>query len=138
MKKAKDLLGINLRRLREKRDWTQANLAEKAELSVKMIQKLEYGQTNPSAKTLDTLSRALGEPVGALFAAQGGSITDLPDVSGALDFLSKFSSQSPLFQRMILALAYKDASYLRGVEIPPEARREIARLLGQLLSAGQK
>ncbi len=72
MKKAKDLLSNNLSRIREQQGFTQPELAEKAGLSPKMIQKIEYGQTNPSTNTLDKLSHALGVPLTELFA--GGMI----------------------------------------------------------------
>jgi transcriptional regulator with XRE-family HTH domain len=59
MEKSRDLLGKNLKRLREARGLTQPELAEAANLSVKMVQKIEYGNTNPSTKTLDCLSTGL-------------------------------------------------------------------------------
>lgn len=73
MKKAKVLLGSNVRRLRESRKWTRDILAGATGLSVQMIQKIEYGKTNPSADTLDKLASAFGEPVTSLFGVdQGG------------------------------------------------------------------
>lgn len=67
MKKTKDVLGANLKRLRDQRGWTQAELAEKARLSVKMIQKIEYGATSPSTTTLDAIAGALGQPIARFF-----------------------------------------------------------------------
>lgn len=78
-----NLLKLNVKRLRELKHWTQAHLAEAANLSVQMIQKIEYGRTNPSTETLDDLSRALECHPSALLA----------DVEGTP--LSQFISETP-------------------------------------------
>lgn len=67
MAKARDLLAENLKRLREASGWTQPRLAEKADLSLKMIQKIEYGKTSPTLETLDKISYALHAQVADLF-----------------------------------------------------------------------
>lgn len=67
MSNARELLGKTLRRVREDRNLTQAALAEKADLSVKMIQKIEYGQTSPSPETMDKIAAALDVSVGELY-----------------------------------------------------------------------
>lgn len=62
-------LAGTLRRLREARDWTQADLAKCAGLAFSSIQALESGRTkSPTLDTLRSLAEALGVTVGALTA----------------------------------------------------------------------
>lgn len=53
-------LGRKLRRLRTMRDWTQAHLAEAAEMSVNHVGYLERGERLPSVPMLVKLARSLG------------------------------------------------------------------------------
>ncbi len=64
-------LAGTLRRLREARDWTQADLAKRAGLAFSSIQALESGRTtNPSLQTLTKLADALCVDVGKLTCGQ--------------------------------------------------------------------
>lgn len=49
----------NLKKIREKHNWTQEELTEKSGISVRTIQRIEAG-TEPKGQTLKILSRALG------------------------------------------------------------------------------
>ena len=55
---------VNIPRLvwlrRVDHEWTQAQLAEAAGLSVRTIEKIEQGRGQPSIETLSRLARALG------------------------------------------------------------------------------
>lgn len=55
-----------LKDLREERDLTQRQLAEKAGLSAGTIYKAEAGLVQPFGRTLHKLARALGVPVAVL------------------------------------------------------------------------
>ena len=58
-----------LRKLREDRGLTMAELAKKAQITDAYIAQLETGKkTNPSLETLKRLARALGVPVTELLA----------------------------------------------------------------------
>lgn len=59
MNKARDLLRLNVKRLREACGWNQYDLADRADLSHQMVQKIEQSKTNPSGKTLDKLVKGL-------------------------------------------------------------------------------
>lgn len=60
-------LAGTLRRLREARDWTQADLAKRAGLAFSSIQALESGRTkSPTLDTARKLAAALGVAVDAL------------------------------------------------------------------------
>ena len=59
-------LSANVSRLRERNGWTQQEAAEAMGLDVKHLQKLEYGELNPSLRTLVRVASALGVSVGRL------------------------------------------------------------------------
>lgn len=59
-------LGRNLRRQREKREFTQEKLGELAELDPTYISGIERGVRNPSVLSLLRIARALGITVARL------------------------------------------------------------------------
>lgn len=59
-------LSINLRRLRNAKDWSQEHLAEEASIHRTYVSDLERGARNPTIAVVDKLAKALGVPVGAL------------------------------------------------------------------------
>ena len=60
-------IGREVRAFRTKLGLTVSELSEAAGLSVGMLSKIENGLTSPSLTTLQTLARAIGVPVTALF-----------------------------------------------------------------------
>jgi transcriptional regulator with XRE-family HTH domain len=60
-------LAANIRRLRERRGWTQEQLAESAGLAARYIQTLESPKANPRALVLVAVADALDVDVGRLF-----------------------------------------------------------------------
>jgi transcriptional regulator with XRE-family HTH domain len=66
--KAPELIrfGENVRKRREERDWTQEQLAEKADLDQTFISGIERGARNPTIITINKLSKALKTSVSAL------------------------------------------------------------------------
>jgi transcriptional regulator with XRE-family HTH domain len=56
----KKKFGVRLFQLRNKVDITQAQLAEKANLSIDSISRLERGERAPSLESLETIASALG------------------------------------------------------------------------------
>jgi transcriptional regulator with XRE-family HTH domain len=60
-------LAENIRRLRLRRGWTQAVLAEKAGLEARYISTLESRVANPRVSVLVALAEALGVTLGPLF-----------------------------------------------------------------------
>lgn len=59
-------IGARIRRLRDRKAWTQEHLAQAAEVSVRTVQRAEEGVM--SAETLQALASAFDEPVEALTA----------------------------------------------------------------------
>ena len=53
-------VGARVRQCREKRDWTQEDLAERAELDRSYIAGIEAGLRNPSIKAVAKIARGLG------------------------------------------------------------------------------
>lgn len=53
-------LGANVRRERTNKGLTQEQLAEKIDISLRNVQRIEAGEINPLATTLIRLRRALG------------------------------------------------------------------------------
>lgn len=60
-------LGGAVRAARERRGWTQAALAELAGLERTYLTDLEAGRRNPSVRTLEKISKALGIKLHVLF-----------------------------------------------------------------------
>lgn len=59
MSKATVALGRRIQDLRQKAGLTQAQLAEKSDLSLKYIGEIERGKGNPSLSSLENLAKAL-------------------------------------------------------------------------------
>lgn len=70
MVKRKDPLlrdvGARVRHCREKRQWTQEDLAERAELDRSYIAGIESGLRNPSIKAVARIARGFGLTLSAL------------------------------------------------------------------------
>lgn len=61
--------GERLAALRKERGWTQPQLAERLNVTVKMVTYLERQAKNPTAKTIEQIAQALGVPVNALLSS---------------------------------------------------------------------
>lgn len=59
-------LGARVRSCREKRQWTQEDLAERSELDRSYIAGIEAGLRNPSVKAMSKIARGLGLTLSAL------------------------------------------------------------------------
>lgn len=60
-------LGLNIRRLRKDAGLTQEELAEKAKIANRALQRLEAGDGNPTIETLAAIAQAVGAPLTGLF-----------------------------------------------------------------------
>jgi transcriptional regulator with XRE-family HTH domain len=67
----KDTLGKNIRFFRFRRQFSQAGLAEKANISVTFLSNIERGNNFPQAGTLCRLAQALDVEVWELFRGEG-------------------------------------------------------------------
>jgi transcriptional regulator with XRE-family HTH domain len=69
----KDALGKNIKFFRFRRQFSQADLAEKADISVTFLSNIERGNNFPQAGTLCNLAQALDVEVWELFRGAGPS-----------------------------------------------------------------
>jgi transcriptional regulator with XRE-family HTH domain len=65
--KAEKLIGSQIARFRKEREFTQAELAEKVDVTVETVSRLERGVSIPSIKTLEAVSKALSVRLKDLF-----------------------------------------------------------------------
>lgn len=65
--KAEKLIGSQIARFRKEREFTQAELAEKIDVTVETISRMERGVSIPSIKTLEAVSKALSVRLKDLF-----------------------------------------------------------------------
>jgi XRE family transcriptional regulator, regulator of sulfur utilization len=83
-----------IRSLREKRGWTQEQLAEKAGLDYKYYQLIETGQrTAPALKTVEKLAKALGVKPWVLLCDEVELIAERANLKSEL--LSSLPSAKP-------------------------------------------
>jgi transcriptional regulator with XRE-family HTH domain len=61
------IFGSNLRKFRSCREWSQMELAEKADISMNFLSEIERGNKWPSPENLQNLAGALGVEVYELF-----------------------------------------------------------------------
>ena len=61
------VLGSNLRKFRGRREWSQMELAEKADISMHFLSEIERGNKWPYPETLQNLADAIGVEVYELF-----------------------------------------------------------------------
>jgi transcriptional regulator with XRE-family HTH domain len=70
VKRKRQLLAKNVRRLRRARGWTQYDLAEAANVRQALISQIENGAANPTLETLERLAAAFGAKLADLFATE--------------------------------------------------------------------
>lgn len=80
-------IGAKVTEFRLSKKFTQAQLAEKLNVSVETISRMERGVSFPSLKTLENLSRALNVPLKSLF-----------------DFIDEERPKNPSFERELSKL----------------------------------
>jgi transcriptional regulator with XRE-family HTH domain len=66
-KRLKGILGKNINFYRHRRQFSQADLAEKANISITFLSNIERGNNYPQAETLCNIANALGINVWELF-----------------------------------------------------------------------
>jgi transcriptional regulator with XRE-family HTH domain len=78
-------LGGNLRRLRKYRNWSQTELAQKANISLNFLSEIERGYKWPYPGTLENLAGALGVEVHEFFRSRESG-------PGIEDYMNRFSN----------------------------------------------
>jgi len=62
-------LGLRITRLRERKGWTQQELADRADMHQTYLCGVENGKRNCTIDVLDRIAEALGKSIGDLFAS---------------------------------------------------------------------
>lgn len=75
----KKIFGVHLFQLRNEAGMTQANLAEKTNLSVDSISRIERGERAPSLESIEKLSNALNVKSSELFNFDGEEVAALSE-----------------------------------------------------------
>ncbi len=75
----KKKLGVRISQLRMKAGMTQANLAEKAELSIDSISRIERGDRAPSLESLEKIAEGLGIEPAELLNFKGKGLKALAE-----------------------------------------------------------
>ena len=75
----KELLGLKIKEVRKQRKITQEQLAEKLDLDVGYISKLEVGRNFPTIGTLEKIASVLGVELYELFQFTKGKNNDFKD-----------------------------------------------------------
>jgi transcriptional regulator with XRE-family HTH domain len=73
--RGRELVGLNLRRLRVDRDISQERLAFDSGVDRSYLGGMERGEENPTVDILDKLAATLAVPIGELFAASESNST---------------------------------------------------------------
>lgn len=72
--RGRELVGLNLRRLRVERDISQERLAFDSGVDRSYLGGMERGEENPTVEILDRLAATLAVPIGALFEPVSGKL----------------------------------------------------------------
>jgi len=80
------VLGKNLKKLRNRRNWSQMKLAEKANISMNFLSEIERGNKWPHPDTLQNLAAALNVEVFELFRSENNTAENY-----AGEYMKRFS-----------------------------------------------
>jgi transcriptional regulator with XRE-family HTH domain len=72
-------IGNAIKLCRQQKNWSQTDLAQKAEISISFLSLLERGKRDPNLSTLQAISSALGVPLSVLMflSAEGDELSFL-------------------------------------------------------------
>lgn len=93
MKSLSRRLGEHVRKLRRERSLTQEVLAERSELSVDAIRRIERGAFSPSLNTLEKLTRGLEISLRTLFATLEQDASEDSTLAAICDYLARRSKK---------------------------------------------
>lgn len=90
----KNVLSVNLKRVRSDRGLTQSEVASMVNLSVQRIRDIESGRGNPSINSLTDLAEKLGVKVSELLEGEGSpTLAILPKISRVLEMMSSIPDE---------------------------------------------
>ena len=74
-KEIRAIFGQNIKRFRNRRNWSQADLAEYADISINYLGDIERGKKWPHPDTLSKLAQALGIRIFELFLDENTDVS---------------------------------------------------------------
>ncbi len=127
-------IGEKIRELREKKHWSQKQLAKKAGVSETYIKKYERGEVCPSNQTMYKLAKALGVDVTVLIAAKY-PIIDADNLKSALEIPAATDREQLIRSATAgdpnLSISHRFAIWLRMLrEIDDLSVKELADAVG--------
>lgn len=134
-------LGRVIRTLRKAKGWTQIRLAEESGMSRNAIIKLEHGEREPHASTIDKVARALGVDLYELAGVRLAGTLRSKDETPSMRYDS-VPSESPVGVMGFLAATHLEARRQAEAtgktedEVLAETEREYARKYGSIFGAG--
>lgn len=85
MERIREIFGQNVRKYRRARSWSQAELAEKLDVSDAFVAHIERGSRGASLETIEMLAHCLEIPYTALFEEQTEEDTDYAHILLSLE-----------------------------------------------------
>ena len=85
MKEIRKVFGQNVRKFRQTRNWSQAELAEKIDISDAFMAHIERGTRGASMETIELLARCFEIPYTALFEENMSETTNYSQVLFSLE-----------------------------------------------------
>ena len=85
MEGIRKVFGRNVRKYRELRKWSQAELAEKIDISTAFMTHIEHGTRGVSMETIELIARCFEIPYTLLFEDESVPATEYAQVLGVLE-----------------------------------------------------
>jgi transcriptional regulator with XRE-family HTH domain len=137
---------LEVKRLRQEREWNQTELAYHAGLAPSVISQIENGKRDPTARTLRKLAEALSVDVGDLFPkGQAPPSPEQPDFDGLLEEERRRAEREKLIEDLPgwIRAAVEDEEFVqrfeaaksslaRADDLATRQRKETARIIAQL------
>jgi transcriptional regulator with XRE-family HTH domain len=137
---------LEVKRLRQEREWNQTELAYHAGLAPSVISQIENGKRDPTARTLRKLAEALSVEVGDLFPkVQAAPSPEQPDFDGLLEEERRRAEREKLIEALPgwIRAAIEDEEFVqrfeaaksslaRADDLATRQRKETGRIIAQL------
>jgi transcriptional regulator with XRE-family HTH domain len=137
---------LEVKRLRQEREWNQTELAYHAGLAPSVISQIENGKRDPTARTLRKLAEALSVDVGDLFPkGQAPPSPEQPDFDGLLEEERRRAEREKLIEALPgwIRAAVEDEEFVqrfeaaksslaRAEDLATRQRKETARIIARL------
>ena len=133
-------VGHEVKRLREKRGWSQAKLAVEADMSVSGVSMIENGQRNLTTTTLAKLARALDVELSDLFPKAQAPFPFEDDQRRFLPLIrpwfSLFDNLSEELERISLPGKFDAGTFLASEEFEASVMSSMNKVLRHLKAQG--